>query len=217
LIDIFGQDLALGYDIGCRFKTTVNNALGEKARLNRHTCLVGAFHGHAHNRLCQLSFLTTYVEGLGLEDLEGCERFFSKSNALASSTRYSSIFHRRQAIVEYSKHNDTFETYANLSKFIKTHTSLCYLPADHHQIGTFLLNNYAQALALLETKPAVESALRKVGAGDKLVVEEWLKEEEEYLRGLLKEPLLETLEMEYYKLLVALGDSEYVFFLISRY
>ena len=117
LIDIFGADLGLGYDIGCRFKTTVNNALGEKARLNGHTCLVGAFHGHAHNRLCQLSFLTTYVEGLGLEDLEGCERFFSKSNALASSTRYSSTFHRCQAIVEFSKHNDTFETYANLSKF----------------------------------------------------------------------------------------------------
>lgn len=128
LIDIFGPDLALGYDIGCRFKTTLNNALGEKARSNRHTCLVGAFHGHAHNRLCQLSFLTTYVEGLGLEDLEGCERFFSKSNALASSTRYSSTFHRRQAIVEYSKHNDTFEIYANLSKLIFSHPSMYYLP-----------------------------------------------------------------------------------------
>jgi len=30
-------------------------------------------------------------------------------------------------------------------------------------------------------KPAVESTLRKVSAKDKLVVEEWLKEEEEYL------------------------------------
>ena len=64
-------------------------------------------------------------------------------------------------------------------------------------------------------KPAVESALRKVGAKDELVVEEWLKEEEEYLRGLSKEPLLETLEMEYYKLLVTLGDSEYVFVLLN--
>ena len=86
LIDIFGADLGLGYDIGCKLKCTVYNALGEKASINRHTCLIGAFHGHAHNRLCQLNFLTTYVEGLGLEDLEGCERFFSKSNALASST-----------------------------------------------------------------------------------------------------------------------------------
>ena len=124
LIDIFGPDLALGYDIGCHFKTILNNALGEKTQLNRHTCLVGTFHGHTHNQLCQLSFLTTYVEGLGLEDLEGCECFFSKSNALASSTRYSSTFHCHQAIVEYSKHNDTFETYANLSKFIPPALSL---------------------------------------------------------------------------------------------
>jgi hypothetical protein len=87
-----------------------------------------------------------------------------------------------------------------------------YLPSDRYHIGTFLLNNYKQALAILETKPAVESALRKVGAGDELVVVDWLKEEAEYLRGLSKEPLLETLEMEYYKLLVILGDSEYVFF-----
>lgn len=118
MIDVFGADLGQGYDIGCRFKTTLNNSsLGPKARAANHTCLVGAFHGHAHNRRCQLAFLATYVEGLGLEDLEGCERFFSLSNALASSTRYSSIFHRRQAIVEYSKHKDTFETYQNLSMY----------------------------------------------------------------------------------------------------
>ena len=118
MIDVFGADLGEGYDIGCRFKTTINqSSLGPKARAANHTCLVGAFHGHAHNRLCQLTYLATYVEGLRLEDLEGCERFFSQSNALASSTRYSSVFHRRQAIVEYSKHKDTFETYQNLSGY----------------------------------------------------------------------------------------------------
>jgi hypothetical protein len=118
MIDIFGADLGLGYDIGCLFKTTITkSSLGPKALTANHTCLVGAFHGHAHNRLCQLSYLATYTEGLGLEDLEGCERFFSQSNALASSTRYSSIFHRRQAIVEYVKHKDTFDTYQNLSTY----------------------------------------------------------------------------------------------------
>lgn len=117
LLDVFGRDLALGYDIGCRFKTTLaNSPLGDKARENNHRCLVGAFHGHAHNRLCQSQFLATYVKGLGLEDLEGCERFFSKSNALASSTRYASTFHRRQAIAEYAGYCDKFETYQNLSR-----------------------------------------------------------------------------------------------------
>ena len=40
------------------------------------------------------------------------------------------------------------------------------------------------------------------------MVKEWLKEEEVYLRGLSKEPLEETLEMEYYKLLLKLDASE---------
>src|ERR1700679_590691 len=118
MLDIFGPDLALGYDIGCRFSTTLDNSpLGDKARKNNHRCLVGAFHGHAHNRLCQSRFLATYVKGLGLEDLEGCERFFAKSNALASSTRYASTFHRRQAISEYATYTGKFETYPNLSEF----------------------------------------------------------------------------------------------------
>lgn len=117
MLDVFGDDLGQGYDIGCGFeKTLAKSPLGEKARKKNHTCLVGAFHGHAHNRLCQSRFLATYVEGLGLEDLEGCERFFAKSNALAAGTRHASTFHRRQAISEYALFTDKFETYANLSK-----------------------------------------------------------------------------------------------------
>ena len=118
LLDAFGSDLGGGFDIGCKFKTTLDNSpLGPRARALRHTCLVGSFHGHAHNRLCQLFHLATYVEGLGLEDLEGCERAFSKSNALAGSIRYASIFHRTQTIATYFDHNDTFEVYQNLSEF----------------------------------------------------------------------------------------------------
>ncbi|KAF8188532.1 hypothetical protein K438DRAFT_1463105, partial [Mycena galopus ATCC 62051] len=55
--------------------------------------LVGAFHGHAHSHRCQLKYLATYVEGMGIEDLEGCECFFSKSNGLSRSVRYASVFH----------------------------------------------------------------------------------------------------------------------------
>ena len=56
-------------------------------------------------------------------------------------------------------------------------------------VGMFLLNNYKQALAILETKPAVTAALSKVGALSGEVVKEWLQEEELYLHGLSKEPL----------------------------
>jgi len=107
----------MGYDINCGFCTTLNNSpLGVHAHELSYKSLVGSFHGHAHNRLCQLSFLATYMEGMGLEDLEGCERFFSKSNALASSLCYTSVFHRQQKIIEFMRHMDTFETYHNLSE-----------------------------------------------------------------------------------------------------
>src|ERR1700761_2061597 len=92
----------------------VHPKLSKLARDNHFISLVGAFHGHAHNRLCQTRHLMTYVDGVGTEDLEGCEGFFSKSNALASSTRHATAFHRQQAITTYLEHMDTFETYEKL-------------------------------------------------------------------------------------------------------
>lgn len=73
--------------------------------------------------------------------------------------------------------------------------------------GKFLYGNYKQALAILDTRPAVLVAMQKIGAGDGSVVRTWLNEEEAYLRGLKREPPQETLEMEYYTLLVALEAS----------
>ena len=107
--------------------------------------------------------------------------------------------------MEYAKHKDTFETYQNLSK-CTTNSILCYITDCF--LGTFLLNNYKQAIAILDTRSAVNIALVKVGAQDMTMVKEWLKEENEYLRGLSKELLEETLEMEYYKLLLNLNASE---------
>lgn len=82
-----------------------------------------------------------------------------------------------------------------------------YLPLTY-LLGTFLYNNYKQALAILDTRSTVLIALESVGGRDGSVVEGWLKEEEAYLCGLTKEPPHETLEMEYYGWLVALSNSE---------
>ena len=116
LLEAFGPNLGIGYDIGCKFKTTImKSPLGALARDLNHTLLIGSFHGHAHNWLCQLSSLANYVQGLGLEDLEGCKCFFSKSNALAKSIRHASLFHQQQSIVNFLRHMDDYETYQNLS------------------------------------------------------------------------------------------------------
>jgi hypothetical protein len=117
LLEAFGIDIGGGYDIGCKFGITLSRSpLGRRAKNLNYRALVGSFHGHTHNRLCQLRFLATYVKGMGLEDLEGGEQYFSKSNALAASIRHAGVFHRKQKIVEYAKHMDQNETYQNLSK-----------------------------------------------------------------------------------------------------
>ncbi|KAJ7075730.1 hypothetical protein B0H15DRAFT_791447 [Mycena belliarum] len=185
LIKALGE-IAEGYDIGCKAGKMVNAhpVLGKLARENNYRSLVGAFHGHGHCRLCQLSNLATYVEGVGLEDLEYCETFFSRSNALASSTRYASRFHRQQAIATFLGHTDGFETYPNLSGL--------------------LCNKYKRALEVLRTEPALEQAMRDLGVQTKDTFVEWLAREKECLLSLKREPLEETLAMEYYQKLVNL-------------
>lgn len=94
LLDVFGEDLGVGYDVGYKFGTTLNNSpVRQKARELHYTSLVSIFHGHAHSRLCQLCNLGTYVREMGLEDLETCEHWFSKSNSLVASTQHMSPYH----------------------------------------------------------------------------------------------------------------------------
>ncbi|KAF8515264.1 hypothetical protein BU17DRAFT_76911 [Hysterangium stoloniferum] len=94
LLQVFGKDLGCGFDIGCRFKTTLaRSPLGPQAKELNYTSLVGGFHGHAHRRLCQLVHLATYTKGFRLEDLEG-------------------------SIKTYFKYNDDMEVYQNLMTFL---------------------------------------------------------------------------------------------------
>ncbi|KAJ3576382.1 hypothetical protein NP233_g487 [Leucocoprinus birnbaumii] len=65
VLKTFGENIACGYDIGCKFGTTISlTTLGPMAEKLKFRSVVGAFHGHAHNRLCQLTSLPTYVAGL---------------------------------------------------------------------------------------------------------------------------------------------------------
>lgn len=98
----YGADAGIGYDIMCAFfKTLLRSSLGRKTVGLRMRGIVPAFHGHAHNRMCQLGWHPMYVEGAGLEDFEECERTFCQSNNLASCTRLATPFHRQQQIDEH--------------------------------------------------------------------------------------------------------------------
>ncbi|KAF9049005.1 hypothetical protein BJ165DRAFT_1343532, partial [Panaeolus papilionaceus] len=190
LLDAFGSDLGIGYNIGCKFRTTLKNSpLGPRAEELRTRCLVGNFHGHAHNCKCQLKNLAAYIDGTGTEDLENCEPYFSLSNALAPSTRSASIFHRRQTINGYVKHTDTEDTYLSLS--------------------SFLVKNYKRSLEIIARKDTLSGQMQQQGLGkDTSLFQQWLSEEHEYLTKLSREPEEETIKMEYVQKLQSFFKTE---------
>ncbi|KAJ7050911.1 hypothetical protein C8F01DRAFT_1212858 [Mycena amicta] len=190
LLDHFGPNTALGYDVGCKIETTIaQSELGEKAQRLGLRCLVGSFHGHAHNRRCQLEHLATYLKGMGLEDFEGCERCFSHSNGLSNSCRYATPFHWKQEITSYFKQTDSADTYANLS--------------------VFLCNNYKQALNLLEGEADLKEAMALNGIASTEEFETALMQEGVFLRRLQAgaKSKEETGAMEYLRKLQTLLDN----------
>ncbi|KIK64788.1 hypothetical protein GYMLUDRAFT_160896, partial [Collybiopsis luxurians FD-317 M1] len=136
---------------------------------------------------CQLSFLLLYVNGAGLKDGETNEQYFSKSNALASATRHTSQFHCCQMISEYAYHNDNFETYPNLSRFLYSH--------------------YKNCLRILSASSSLEKQLKAAGINNANVIFQWLEEEAQYLQACSREPPEETLQMEYFSKLKAYYQS----------
>jgi len=76
--------------------------------------------------------------------------------------------------------------------------------------GSFLLNNYKQALGILAGEEALVQAMQDLHIADRCVFKRWLSEEQEYLKGLVAEPVAETLEMEYYQGLLKLSAIECV-------
>ncbi|KAJ7080779.1 hypothetical protein B0H15DRAFT_924340 [Mycena belliarum] len=189
LMRVLGE-FGLGYDIGCKYDKMVraHPGLAKLAADTNFKALVGAFHGSVHKRRCQLKNLTTYVRGVGQEDLEGCESFFSKSNALAPTTRYATAFHRKQAITTYLKHADNADAYGGLSGL--------------------LCSKYRRALRTKATLPALKETMVGLGVASRDVFETWLEKEKAFLQTLSAEPPQETMEMEYYQKLVNLSHHE---------
>ncbi|KAE9386063.1 hypothetical protein BT96DRAFT_1087389 [Gymnopus androsaceus JB14] len=171
--------LAISYNVHCKLSKTVKRSpLKNLAEWCNYLPVIGTMHGYAHKQECQLLFLMLYIVGTGIEDGEACEHYFNVTNALAGITCHQSIFHCRQAIVEFIYYHDNLETYAKSSLFI--------------------YNNYKQALSILQGRSAVAKGMREAGIDDTNTFYDWLAEEGEYLRNLSETPAKETLEMEYF-------------------
>ncbi|KAF8530645.1 hypothetical protein JB92DRAFT_2804438 [Gautieria morchelliformis] len=187
LLSVFPLRIGLGYDIACSFTSTLmSSSLASKACTAGLKMVVPAFHGHAHNRLCQLGFHILMSPGFGLEDLETCERIFSSSNAVARLTQHATPFHRRQFIDMFLRQWDA-EKYENL--------------------GKFLLNNYRQALQVLEEMPVRIKALMSGRQVSEACFATWLQDERDYLESKKTEPDTDVLGVEYVELLNKYNDA----------
>lgn len=110
--------MLLAFNITCSFEVTIGNSalLGARVKEARMDFVVNAFHGWAHNRLCQLQYHPLYRKGLGLEDLETLEHIFSSSNAVARTVRHATQFHWMQAMDLHYRQWDE-EKYQELSTY----------------------------------------------------------------------------------------------------
>ncbi|KAG1876360.1 hypothetical protein F4604DRAFT_1880665 [Suillus subluteus] len=188
ILDVYGSNGATGYDIGCSYgKTVAASSISSKASANHHRFLVNSFHGHAHNRQCQIQYHPLYQKGLGIEDLETCERIFSGSNAVAPVIRHASYFHWLQFIELHFDQWD-LDKYSELSRFI--------------------YNNYKQALHIIdELSPAVEELKAQLGLTD-ADFEKWNAKELEYLQTLTIETEEDVEKMTYVEALESLASAD---------
>nr|GAT44935.1 predicted protein [Mycena chlorophos] len=183
------KSVLFGYDIGCTFGRAVRRhpVLGPLTQKQRMSFLVGSFHGAGHSRICQCINLPRYRRGSGMEPYEGCEGWFSKSNALASITRTATRFHRQQAIVQYVQHANAKDAYGGLSKL--------------------LVSKYKNALSIKAQERLLDENLTILGV-ERSELANWVKAEYDFLAGLLVEPPVETTQMEYYHALCTLSSTK---------
>ena len=172
---------------------------------------VDAFHGHAHNRLCQLSNHPLFLKGFGLEDLATCERIFAGTNLATRLIQHASHFHWLQFLDLQMDQWDK-DKYLELSMCsINSHL----LFANTGNAGKFLFNNYKQAIAIISDYTPDINALKAISPG--LANEDfikWREEETQYLRSLRLEPEYDAQVVAYVEALEAVKKAQQVFFFI---
>ncbi|KAF9490629.1 hypothetical protein BDN71DRAFT_1511118 [Pleurotus eryngii] len=139
-LQVLSDRILIGYDIRCSFKSTVaSSTLSSQAQAMRFC--INTFHSYSHSYSCQVNNHPNIIPGMGLEDLETLEHVFSLSNQLAAVVCYSSAFQRRLAINAFFQQWDE-DKYLNL--------------------GTMILNNYKQALWILNEESIVLEEAKKM-------------------------------------------------------
>lgn len=197
-LQVFGQGLIEGYDIGCTFqKTIASSSLGDIAKAMGLRCCVNAFHGYSHNQVCQTINHPNIIEGTGIEDFETMERIFGGSNLLAPVTWYATAYRRRVLIDQYFRQWDE-EKYLNL--------------------GLWLYKNYVQSLKIIREEGfALEEGMKALNIQSVEQLDEWHKTQVSYFAQLGKEPEWDVHAVAYVERLKEMREIEYVLHIFLRY
>ncbi|KAL0566107.1 hypothetical protein V5O48_015913 [Marasmius crinis-equi] len=189
LLDRYRKDLGLAYDIMCAFyKTLLRSAkLRDQVLAFRLRGVVPAFHGHAHNHKCQVSWHPMYVNGAGIEDFEECERTFSESNKLAASTRLATEFHRHQSILEHFEFHDQDK---------------------HISSGNFIYQNYRDALGRLAADEPLFNELCEKWNVSVEDCERFLQDEREHFTKDFVEPPDVSARLDYVEMLQSVDKQK---------
>ncbi|KAG8796450.1 hypothetical protein FRC12_022932 [Ceratobasidium sp. 428] len=187
LVEACGNNLMLGYDIGCTFSgTAARSALLASSLKNAEFCIcLGSFHGPAHNRYCQLHNHPHNIPGAGLTDFENCETTFSSTNRIAATTRLASPYHRHQQI-----HNH-----------LTAYDDDMYLT-----LGYLLRKKYLNAYQVLDLAGGLIKQLCPNTPAAQL--ERWRQEKIDYYDALTTEPPENTFAITYIDLLEKLTAKE---------
>ncbi|EJD44157.1 hypothetical protein AURDEDRAFT_104214 [Auricularia subglabra TFB-10046 SS5] len=191
LLDLFRHEgkIEIGYDIGCAHSVTAANSSFGPLAAEHIRFVVGSFHGHAHDRFCQLRFHPRYIQGSGREDFEGCERLFSVTNLIAQLICHATRFHRHE-LIEASLAAWDAEKYALL--------------------GKLLLDKFLEAKAKIAEHAEDERARKRVPEYTSAYFEALLADERDYLSGRPSAPAQEVtaeLRQEYAAMLRRWWDA----------
>ncbi|KAG0705259.1 hypothetical protein DFH29DRAFT_800494, partial [Suillus ampliporus] len=185
LIDLYGQDIGVGYDVGCTFNKIVQDSplLGAKAHNARIKFCVNAFHGYAHNCLCQVQHHPLYLSSFGLEDLKTMKHIFSASNGISYTMCYATQYHWTQALDLHFQQwdNDNYQESSNFFFF-----------SFHQLLAWGLIHEYTDAVA---------SLLSSLGLAED-DFEHWVDEEHQFLMDLKEKPSDHGLSCSYVQALI---------------
>ncbi|KAI6029248.1 hypothetical protein PISMIDRAFT_118784 [Pisolithus microcarpus 441] len=165
----------------------ISSSLGKEVQEKWLKVVVNAFHGFAHNHMCQLENHPLYQLGFSHKDLETCKCIFSSSNNMALLICHASEFHWKQFLDLHFSQWDS-------DKYLK--------------LSQFLYNNYKQVLHIIQTNLAeLEQFKRSKDITDN-DFESWHWEELEYLKQCAGESDANLIAVQYVELLEKLKFAE---------